>query len=154
MEEQFESGGGIVSDDTIKVAGKRLAPAEIESVVVSHPAVTEAAAIGVPDPLKGQAIVIFCVLQPGTTPNEALGEKLKALVAEQMGKPLVPKDIKFVSDIPKTRKAKVRRQVIRAAYLGEDTGDLSSLVNPEAVEEIKKIAKHITKILPVVRRKK
>ncbi len=128
------------SDDTIKVAGKRLGPAEVESVLVGHPAVAEAAAIGVPDAVKGQAVVVFCVLQPGTTGDDALRAELKSLVAGQMGKPLAPKRVEFVSDIPKTRNAKVMRRVLRAAYLGEDTGDVSALVNPEVVEEIRSVA--------------
>jgi acetyl-CoA synthetase len=128
------------SDDTIKVAGKRVGPAEIENVLVAHPAVLEAAAIGVPDELKGQAVVAFAVLQPGARPDEALRAELKGWVAREMGKPLAPKAIRFVTDIPRTRNAKVMRRVIRAAYLGEPTGDLSALVNPAAVEEIRQAA--------------
>jgi acetyl-CoA synthetase len=124
------------SDDTIKVAGKRVGPAEIESLLVGHPAVMEAAAIGVPDAIKGQDVVAFVVLHPGFQPDEALRAELKAQVAKGMGKPLAPKSVRFVSDIPKTRNAKVMRRVIRSAYLGEPAGDLSALVNPEAVEEI------------------
>jgi len=127
------------SDDTIKVAGKRVGPAEVESVLVGHPAVTEAAAVGVPDPIKGQAVVAFCVLQPDVSPSDALKAELRALVGREMGKPLTPKAIEFVSAVPQTRNAKVMRRVIRAAYLGQDPGDLSALVNPEAVEAIKKL---------------
>ena len=128
------------SDDTIKVAGKRLGPAEVESVLVSHPAVVEAAAIGVPDEVKGNEVVCFCVLRPGHAPSEALREALKAKVAEGLGKPLQPREIKFVKDLPKTRNAKVMRRIIRAAYLGLDPGDTSSLENPLAVEEIRQAA--------------
>jgi acetyl-CoA synthetase len=124
------------SDDTIKVAGKRLGPAEVESVLVSHPAVMEAAAIGVPDPIKGNAVVVFCVLGPQDSPSEALRAEFKELVVASLGKPLAPREVLFVSDLPKTRNAKVMRRMIRAAYLGEEPGDTSSLVNPEAVEEI------------------
>lgn len=126
------------SDDTIKVAGKRLGPAEVESILVGHPAVNEAAAIGVPDPIKGQEVVCFCVLKPGYAPDEALREALKERVAQHLGKPLKPREVRFVRDLPKTRNAKVMRRVIRAAYLGQDPGDLSSLENPEAVDEIKR----------------
>ncbi len=126
------------SDDTIKVAGKRLGPAEVESILVGHPAVNEAAAIGVPDPLKGQEVVCFCVLKPGYAPDEGLREALKERVAQHLGKPLKPREVRFVRDLPKTRNAKVMRRVIRAAYLGQDPGDLSSLENPAAVEEIKR----------------
>lgn len=124
------------SDDTIKVAGKRLGPAEVESVLVNHPAVNEAAAIGVPDAVKGSSVVCFCVLAAGVVPSDELRAELQAKIANEMGKPLQPKEIWFVSDIPKTRNAKVMRRIIRSAYLGEDPGDTSSLVNPEAVAEV------------------
>jgi acetyl-CoA synthetase len=124
------------SDDTIKIAGKRVGPAEVESVLVEHAAVLEAAAIGVPDELKGQALVCFCVLRPGYAGSTALATELKALVATRLGKPLRPGTIRFVADLPKTRNAKVMRRVIRSAYLGEPRGDLSSLENPDAVEQI------------------
>ncbi|MFX1369002.1 MAG: AMP-binding protein [Promethearchaeota archaeon] len=126
------------SDDIIKVAGKRFGPAEAESVLVSHPAVVEAATIGVPHRIKLNELVAFCVLSPGSEPSEELREELKQSVATAMGKPLTPRTILFVSDLPKTRNAKVMRRMIRAAYLGEDPGDTDSLVNPEAVEEIKR----------------
>jgi acetyl-CoA synthetase len=125
------------SDDTIKIAGKRLGPAEAESVVVAHPAIMEAAAIGVPHEIKGSALVLFCVLAPGYEASDALREDLRQMVVEAMGKALAPKEILFVSDLPKTRNAKVMRRMVRAAYLGENPGDTSSLVNPEAVEEIR-----------------
>ena len=111
------------SDDTIKVAGKRLGPAEVESVLVSHPAVVEAAAIGVPDDIKGSALVIFCVLAPGTPPTAELREALVARVVAALGKPLKPRDLRFVRDLPKTRNAKVMRRLIRSAYLGLELGD-------------------------------
>ncbi len=126
------------SDDTIKVAGKRLGPAEVESVLVSHPAVVEAAAIGVPDEVKGSALVVFCVLAPGYAPEAALRRELKERIVSVLGKPLAPQAVLFVRDLPKTRNAKVMRRMIRAAFLGSDPGDTSSLVNPEAVEEIRR----------------
>ncbi|MBI2816145.1 MAG: AMP-binding protein [Acidobacteria bacterium] len=125
------------SDDTIKVAGKRLGPAEIESVLVSHEAVAEAGCVGVPDPLKGQEVVCFCVLAPGITATDSLREELRELVAQRLGKPLKPRTVKFVRDLPKTRNAKLMRRVIRAAYLNEPAGDLSSLENPSAVDGIR-----------------
>ncbi len=129
------------SDDTIKIAGKRLGPAEVESILVEHPAVIEAAAIGVPDATKGQALVCFCVLRPEETARPGLAEELKALVAARLGKPLRPQTIEFVRDLPKTRNAKVMRRVIRSAYLHEDPGDLSSLENPRAVDEIRTVGR-------------
>ena len=124
------------SDDTIKVAGKRLGPAEVESVLVADPAVGEAAAIGVPDELKGEAVVCFVVLRAGQKPGPELAQRLQDAVASALGKPLRPKAINFVSDIPKTRNAKLLRRVVRAVYLGQDPGDLSSLENPAAIEAI------------------
>jgi acetyl-CoA synthetase len=125
------------SDDTIKVAGKRLGPAEVESILVAHPAVIEAAAIAVPDEVKGSEVVCFAVLRPGHTASAELRETLRARVADELGKPLKPRDVRFVKDLPKTRNAKVMRRLIRAAYLGQPLGDTSSLENPQAVEEIK-----------------
>ncbi len=128
------------SDDTLKVAGKRVGPAEVESLLVAHPLVAEAAVIGVPDEMKGTAMVAFCVLTGAQASPLALQSELKALVAKDMGKPLAPSRIHFVSALPKTRNAKVMRRVIRSAYLGEDAGDLSALENPQAVAEIQKAA--------------
>ncbi len=125
------------SDDTIKIAGKRLGPAEVESVLVGHPAVSEAAAIGIPDPLKGEALVCFCVLKPGSRVSERLREELRTRVAEQLGKPLKPEVLKFLNDLPKTRNAKIMRRIIRASYLDQDPGDLSALENPQSVEAVR-----------------
>ena len=126
------------SDDTIKVAGKRVGPAEVESILVSHPAVSEAAAVGAPDEVKGEALVCFCVLKPGFTGDEPLRQALKDLVARELGKPLAPQDVKFAGELPKTRNAKVMRRVIRAAFLGHDAGDVSALENPGAMDAIRR----------------
>lgn len=127
------------SDDTIKVAGKRLGPAEVESVLVAHPDVLEAAAIGVPDEIKGSALVAFCVLTTIDKESEHLRNILKSNLIQAMGKALAAKDIHFVSDIPKTRNAKVMRRLVRAAYLSESLGDNSSLVNPTSLQEIREV---------------
>lgn len=126
------------SDDTIKIAGKRLGPAEVESILVRHKSIVEAAAIGVPHEVKGSELVLFAVTKPGVERSAALRQELHAMVVAEMGKPLAPKAILFVSDLPKTRNAKVMRRMIRAAYLGLELGDTSSLVNPAAVEEIRR----------------
>ncbi len=123
------------SDDTLKVAGKRVGPAEVESLLVAHEAVAEAAVIGVPDEMKGTKMIAFVVLKNDATEN--LEAELKQTVAKDMGKPLAPSRIHFVSAIPKTRNAKIMRRVIRAAYLGENAGDLSALENPNTLNEIK-----------------
>jgi len=124
------------SDDTIKVAGKRLGPAEVESVLVGHGTVAEAAAIGVPDELKGEALVCFVILRPGRTGSDELMNELKDLVAGALGKPLRPKEIHFVADLPRTRNAKILRRVVRSVYTGRDPGDLSALENPSALAAI------------------
>ncbi|MBE0672463.1 MAG: AMP-binding protein [Anaerolineales bacterium] len=127
------------SDDTIKIAGKRLGPAEVESILVRHDDIVEAAAIGVPHDVKGSELILFAVTRPGVERSDALRQQLHAMVVAEMGKPLAPKAILFVSDLPKTRNAKVMRRMIRAAYLGLELGDTSSLVNPQAVDEVKKL---------------
>jgi acetyl-CoA synthetase len=125
------------SDDTLKVAGKRVGPAEIESAVVAHPSVQEAAAVGVPHDIKGEAIVVFAILKPGLTGDDQLRGEIRDTVGRHLGKPLQPERVLFVSDLPKTRNAKIMRRVIRARYLGNsDLGDLTSLENPGAVDEI------------------
>jgi len=129
------------SDDTLKVAGKRVGPAEVESLLVAHDDVIEAAVIGVPDELKGTALIAFCVLGEGVDTDENLINELRERVGEGLGKPLRPSKILFVKALPKTRNAKVMRRVIRAAYLGEDAGDLSALENPSAVDEIRNTSK-------------
>lgn len=150
------------SDDTLKVAGKRVGPAEVESLLIAHENVLEAAVIGVPDEIKGTAMVAFCVLGRSADILSAVSAKrendlndsisdemadkmsalqleLKQLVAKDMGKPLAPSKIHFVSALPKTRNAKVMRRVLRSAYLGEDAGDLSALENPNSVLEINQL---------------
>jgi acetyl-CoA synthetase len=131
------------SDDTIKIAGKRLGPAEVESILVAHPQVSEAAAVGVPDPIKGEALVCFCVLKKGANGDVDLASALKNKVATELGKALAPKDVLFVADIPKTRNAKIMRRIVRAAYIGEKLGDTSALENPGSLEEIKRLASEV-----------
>ena len=118
------------SDDTLNIAGKRVGPAELESAVVGHPSVAEAAAVGVPHEVKGESAWIFCVLVPDAEPTEEL-------VAELRG--LVPDRILFVPALPKTRSAKIVRRAVRAQVLGQDAGDLSSVENPEVLEEIARV---------------
>jgi acetyl-CoA synthetase len=124
------------SDDTLKIAGKRLGPAEVESVLVGHDAVAEAGVVGIPHEVKGEAVVCFVVLKPGITPSEALRSELADRVAHAMGKALKPEKILFARELPKTRSAKIMRRVIRATYLGKEAGDLSSLENPAAVKAV------------------
>ncbi|WP_209124327.1 AMP-binding protein [Alkalihalobacillus sp. BA299] len=129
------------SDDILNVAGKRLGPAEIESVLVEHPNVVEAGTIGVPDDIKGEVAVCFVVLNKEEKQVDQLKAELFQLVADKMGKALKPQEIYFVKDLPKTRNAKVMRRAIKAAYLNKDAGDLSSLENPQALTEINELRK-------------
>jgi len=128
------------SDDTLKVAGKRVGPAELESAATGHPAVLEAAAIGVPHEIKGEAVIVFAVLRPGCEASDALEREITDKVMELLGRPLRPDAVRFVAELPKTRNAKILRRVIRGAYLGKaDLGDLSALENLAAVELIREL---------------
>ncbi len=122
------------SDDTLKIAGKRVGPAEVESALADHPAVTESAAVGIPDPLKGEAIWCFVVLSPAAQPSDALARELAQVVAAHLGKSFRPSRVVFVPELPKTRSAKIVRRALRAVVIGADPGDLSSLENPSALE--------------------
>jgi acetyl-CoA synthetase len=126
------------SDDTLKIAGKRLGPAEVESLLASHPAVAESAAVGVPDEVKGEKVWCFVVLKPGHEATDALRTALRGVVENGLGKSFRPDAVRFVSALPKTRSAKILRRAVRAAALGEDPGDLSSLENPAALDEVAK----------------
>ena len=124
------------SDDTLNIAGKRIGPAELESAVVAHAAVAEAAAVGIPHEVKGEVAWVFCALAPGHEPSDALAAEVKAAAAAKLGKAFQPERVLFVSALPKTRSAKIVRRAVRAKALGTDPGDLSSLENPDALEEI------------------
>lgn len=126
------------SDDVMNVAGKRLAPAEVEAVLTAHPAVSEAAAVGVPDPKKGEAVWAFWVPRADTDTTDISAE-LVASVAAELGKPFAPSAVHRVSRLPKTRSAKILRRAVRAAALDIDPGDLSGAENPEAVDEIRAV---------------
>ncbi len=134
------------SDDVMNVAGKRLAPAEVESVMITHPQVAEAAAVGVPDTVKGEAVWAFWVSRSDDGTDaiddetaEQIGAELAALVGRELGKPFTPSRVWRVNALPKTRSAKIMRRAIRAAALGIDPGDLSGAENPDAVGEIRRL---------------
>jgi acetyl-CoA synthetase len=126
------------SDDTLNIAGKRVGPAELESAAVAHPAVAEAAAVGIPHEVKGEVAWIFCVLVPGHEADDDLAAEVSGLVATELGKAFRPDRVCFVPALPKTRSAKIVRRAVRAQALGADPGDLSSLENPESLEAIAK----------------
>ncbi|CAN5798650.1 AMP-binding protein [soil metagenome] len=124
------------SDDTLNIAGKRIGPAELESAAVNHPAVVEAAAIGVPHEVKGEVPWLFCVLE---SEEEVGPEDVSRAVTDELGKSFKPERVLFVAALPKTRSAKIVRRAVRATALGDDPGDLSTLENPESLEEIARV---------------
>ncbi|MGZ5213462.1 MAG: AMP-binding protein [Actinomycetota bacterium] len=126
------------SDDTLNVAGKRLGPAEVESALASHPGVLESAAVGVPHEVKGETIWCFVVPKPDVEGSADLEAALRDVVAGQLGKAFAPSKVVFVDELPKTRSAKIVRRAIRAAAIGEDPGDLSSLENPDSIAGIRR----------------
>jgi acetyl-CoA synthetase len=128
-------------DDVLKVAGHRISNAEVESALVSHPKVAEAAVIGKPDEVKGEVIVAFVILRTGNVETEDLKKELAKHVRTVLGPVAYPEVVYFVKDVPKTRSGKIMRRVIKAKALGNPTGDLSALANPDAVEAIPLIKK-------------
>ncbi|MEC3885958.1 AMP-binding protein [Halobacillus sp. HZG1] len=131
------------SDDVLNVAGKRLGPTEVESVLVKHTSVIEAGVIGVPHEIKGEEPIAFVVLND-TKPTKDLTEELTMILNQKLGKALSPKKIFVVDDLPKTRNAKVMRRAIKSAYLNHPSGDLSALVNPESIEQIRSIGQNLS----------
>jgi acetyl-CoA synthetase len=121
------------SDDTLNIAGKRIGPAELESAAIASGIVAEAAAVGVPHEVKGEVAWLFCVARPGAEPAD---DRVAAAVTDALGKAFKPERVVWVSALPKTRSAKIVRRAVKARALGKDPGDLSSLENPEALEEI------------------
>lgn len=128
------------SDDTIKIAGKRTGPAEIESVLLESGLVAEAAVVGLPDPITGSALACICVPVSPAEDAAGLRRKIAALVAARFGSPFRPRRILLVSDLPKTRNQKIMRRVVRAVLADTDPGDLNSLGNPEAIAELRTAA--------------
>ncbi|QRG06779.1 AMP-binding protein [Xanthobacter dioxanivorans] len=129
------------SDDTLNIAGKRIGPPEIEAALTETGKVVDAAAIPVPDPIKGTMVICICVTAPGVTPDDRLVEQLKDRVGEVVSRPFRPSEIHFVEALPKTRSMKTMRRIVRAAFLDEDPGDLSSISNPETMEAIAALRK-------------
>jgi acetyl-CoA synthetase len=124
------------ADDILKVAGHRIGNYEIESALVSNEKVAEAVVIGKPHEIKGESIVAFVILKEGVKPDDTLRNDLREHVAREMGKLARPDEVWFVKDLPKTRSGKIMRRIVKARVLGEPLGDISTLRNPEAVDEI------------------
>ncbi len=125
------------SDDTLNVAGKRVGPAEYESALVAHPAVLEAGVVGVPHDVKGETAWCYVVLAPGARPGEELRAELAACVERDLGKAFRAGRILFTAALPRTRSAKIVRRAIRAAALGDDPGDVSTLEDPSAIDAVR-----------------
>ena len=125
------------SDDTIKIAGKRVGPAEVESALVAHPDVVEAVAVGVPHEVKGEQLWCYVVLGLSASPSDELREQLRSAVADTLGSSFRPAQLRFTTAIPKTRSAKLLRRAVRAVVTGADPGDLSSLDDPSSIEAIR-----------------
>ncbi|MBI5258091.1 MAG: AMP-binding protein [Burkholderiales bacterium] len=128
------------SDDTMKIAGKRTGPAEIESLLLATGWLAEAAAVAVPDAVKGSALVVVCALKPGLHDSAALRSQIAQAVVQGLGAPFRPARVICVSDLPRTRNMKIMRRVVRAVCTGGEAGDLSALVNPEVVAELREKA--------------
>jgi acetyl-CoA synthetase len=120
------------ADDALNVAGRKVGPAEVEGALIEHEAVNQAAAVGVPDDTTGTAVVTYVVLEAGYEESEALREQ----VGEELGKPFRPREVLFVEEFPKTQSGKIIRRAIQATYTGEDLGDMSSIENPGALEDL------------------
>jgi acetyl-CoA synthetase len=128
------------SDDTLKIAGKRTGPAEIESVVMATGCIAEAAAIGLPHPVKGECLAVVCTPMPGEVADEALRRRLSDSIVDRLGKTYRPDFVYFVADLPKTRNMKIMRRAVRASLTGKSAGDTSALLNPESLDAIRALA--------------
>jgi acetyl-CoA synthetase len=124
------------ADDALNVAGRKVGPAEVEGALIEHEAVNQAAAVGVPDDTTGTAVVTYVILEPGVEESDDLREELRAQVGEELGKPFRPREVLFVDEFPKTQSGKIIRRAIQATYTGEDLGDMSSIENPGALEDL------------------
>ncbi|MFP3225885.1 MAG: acetate--CoA ligase [Sulfolobaceae archaeon] len=133
------------ADEVIKVSGHRLGTYELESALIHHPAVAEAAVIGIPDEIKGEVPVAFVVLKVGQKPSEELKKSLNDWVRNEVGAIATFKDIYFVSKLPKTRSGKIMRRVIRAVLTKQPIGDLTALEDEASVEEVKKAYEELSK---------
>jgi acetyl-CoA synthetase len=127
------------SDDTLNIAGKRIGPAEVESVAVSLDEVVMAAAVGVPDAIKGELIALFLVAAPGIEPDPQLTDRVYSALDETLGRAFHPKTIQWVEDLPRTRSQKIMRRVVKAVALGQEPGDLTSLENPRSLNGIDRL---------------
>jgi len=126
------------ADEVLKIAGHRIGTYELESALIQHPAVAEAAVVGVPDPVRGEVAEAFVILRGGTSVRPELKEELVKFVRENYGPIAVFREIHFVNKLPKTRSGKIMRRVVRAVATGSEVGDITTLEDEASVEEIRK----------------
>jgi acetyl-CoA synthetase len=124
------------ADDALNVAGRKVGPAEVEGAAMEHPAVNQAATIGADDDTTGTAVVLYVVLEAGEAESDDLREEVRATVGEELGKPFRPREVLFVDAFPKTQSGKIIRRAIQSIYRGEDLGDMSSIENPDVLDDI------------------
>jgi acetyl-CoA synthetase len=135
------------ADEVLKIAGHRIGTAEIESAVVEHPAIAEAAVIGKPDPIKGETILIFAILKEGYEASDRLVAEVREHLRKTIGPVVTPQAVYFVHSLPKTRSGKIMRRVIKAVALDTPIGDLSTLEDEASVEEVRKAYEEFKKVM-------
>jgi acetyl-CoA synthetase len=124
------------ADDALNVAGRKVGPAEVEGAAMEHEDINQAAAVGVPDDTTGTAVVLYVVVEEGVEETDDLREAVREEVGQELGKPFRPREVLFVDEFPKTQSGKIIRRAVQATYTGDDLGDMSSIENPDALEEI------------------
>jgi len=135
------------ADEVLKIAGHRIGTMEVESAVIEHPAVSEAAVVGKPHDVKGESVVIFVILKQGYKPSEELKKEIKEHVRETIGPVATPDEIYFVKSLPKTRSGKIMRRVLKAVSMGMPIGDISTLEDEGSVDEVKRAYEELKKLL-------
>ena len=134
------------ADEILKISGHRLGTMELESALVSYPAIAEAAVIGVPDEIKGETIVVFVILKEDYNPSEELKKELKNHLRKTIGPIASPEQIYLVSKLPKTRSGKIMRRVLKAVVSGMSIGDVSTLEDEASIKEVKEAYEDFKKI--------
>ncbi|WP_136718185.1 AMP-binding protein [Halorientalis salina] len=124
------------ADDALNVAGRKVGPAEVEGAAMEHDGVNQAAAVGVPDDTTGTAVVLYVIVEDGVDESDELREEITGMVGEELGKPFRPREVLFVDEFPKTQSGKIIRRAVQATYTDEDLGDMSSIENPDALDEV------------------
>jgi acetyl-CoA synthetase len=135
------------ADEVLKIAGHRISTMELESAIIEHPAVSEAAAIGKPHEVKGESVAIFVILRQGYKPAEELKNELREHVRKTIGPVATPDEIYIGQSLPKTRSGKIMRRVLKAVSMGKPIGDISTLEDEGLVDEVKRAYEEFKKLL-------